>query len=93
MQRVDIPHEYKYVIDRIYFEVNRAEENLAFMLDKNLYNPEFLDSGLYKRLLDRCIDTRCNFATVQMAICKMINVPYDCELQLNDTQSNYYVEF
>ena len=57
---VEIPVKYKFVIDRLLYEINIRSKNLAFMLHKNLDNPEFLDTELYARLENELIDVLLN---------------------------------
>jgi hypothetical protein len=59
IKEVIVPEQYRYVIERTYFERTRTVSNLKFMLNKHLYdeNPtEFINSDLFERLLNRCIE-------------------------------------
>lgn len=89
---VNIPHKYKYIIDRIYFEYTRSVENLSFMLDKNLNNTEFLTSSVYVRLEKEVEEAMINFKIISEQIMKQLNITtkfYNCHLVLNETQSDY----
>lgn len=89
---VNIPHKYKYIIDRIYFEYTRSVENLSFMLDKNINNTEFLTSSVYVRLEKEVEEAMINFKVISEQIMTQLNIKtkfYNCHLVLNETQSDY----
>ena len=56
----DVPERYQYVINRGTFELSKAASNIAFMLDKHLDDPDWLDSELYKQLEQRLFETSIN---------------------------------
>ena len=60
IQEIQVPENFKYVLDRGAFEYRRASSNLAFMLEKHASDPDgsFMDSSLYGWLKQRAIDTR-----------------------------------
>lgn len=89
---VKIPHKYKYIIDRIYFEYTRSVENLSFMLGKNLNNLEFLESSVYVRLEKEVEEAMINFKVISEQIMRQLNIKTrfnDCRLILNETESDY----
>lgn len=56
----DVPECYQYVINRGTFELSKAASNIAFMLDKHLDDPDWLDSELYQQLEHRLFETSIN---------------------------------
>lgn len=69
-----IPSKFRYVLDRVYFEYKTAIDNLAFMLDKNSDNPEFLNSETYKRLQEDCIACKIQAMEVIQTITDMMGL-------------------
>jgi hypothetical protein len=66
-----VPEQFKYVIDRVNFEKSRSISNLVFMLNKHIddTNPnEFINSELFNRLLNRCIETHLNSISAQYGV-------------------------
>lgn len=84
-----IPDAYKYVVDRAIYEMNMRTKNLAFMLDKNLDNPEFLNSDLYKRLEDDAIDSYINRWVILNTILNTLGVPIDASLSMDYITGKY----
>ena len=84
-----IPDMYKYIIDRIIYEMNMATKNLAFMLDKNLDNPEFLDSDLYKRLEDDVIDSYINGWVILNTIFNELGIYIEANLSMDYITGKY----
>lgn len=85
----EIPIEYKYVIDRAYFEINRKTKTLAFMLDKNLDNPEFLNSDLCKKLENDIVDAFINKWIIFTSILNTINVPDEAQIDMDIITTKY----
>lgn len=86
-----IPDTYKYVVDRVIYEMNIRTKNLAFMLDKNLDNPEFLNSDLYKRLEDDLIDAYINRWVILNSIYDMLGVNIEASLSMDYITVKYSV--
>lgn len=84
-----IPDMYKYIIDRIIYEMNMTTKNLAFMLDKNLDNPEFLDSDLYKRLEDDVIDSYINRWVILNTIFNELGIHIEANLSMDYITGKY----
>lgn len=86
-----IPDTYKYVVDRVIYEMNMRTKNLAFMLDKNLDNPEFLNSDLYKRLEDDIIDAYINRWVILNSIYSTLGVDIGASLNMDYITGKYSV--
>ena len=74
MRKIMIPSKFRYVLDRVFFEYKTAIDNLAFMLDKNSDNPEFLNSETYKRLQEECIACKIQAMEVIQSITDMMGL-------------------
>lgn len=86
---VEIPVKYKFVIDRLLYEINIRSKNLAFMLHKNLDNPEFLDTELYARLENELIDVLLNRWVMLDSIFNNLNIPVESTISMNSITGVY----
>lgn len=86
---VEIPIKYKFVIDRLIYEINIRSKNLAFMLHKNLDNPEFLDTELYARLENELIDVLLNRWVMLDSIFNNLNIPAESTISMNSITGVY----
>ena len=86
---VEIPVKYKFVIDRLLYEINIRSKNLAFMLHKNLDNPEFLDTELYARLENELIDVLLNRWVMIDSIFNNLNIPVESTISMNNITGVY----
>ena len=91
LKTVEIPIKYKYVIDRIIFEMNIQAKNLAFMLHRNLDNPDFLNSELHERLDFELVDTYLNRWVVLGAIFNEVGAPQNGKLGMDCVTGRYYI--
>ena len=59
LQTLQVPEEFKFVLDRGIFSSDRALSNLVFMLDKHIADKDdsFCDGELYNRLKERSLET------------------------------------
>lgn len=89
IKTTEIPRNYKYMIDRALYDINMRVKNLAFMLDKNLDNPEFLDSELYKRLEDDIIDMYINRWITITSIFNTLGISVEAYIQMNPITGIY----
>ena len=57
-EKMDVPENFKYVLDRGSFEYNRAVSNASFLADAHLSDKDasFLDGELFKRVMRRAED-------------------------------------
>ena len=53
---VNIPEKLHYVLERGDFESRRAISSIAFMLDKHVDDPEWLDSAEFHTLVENAVD-------------------------------------
>lgn len=86
---VEIPVKYKFVIDRLLYEINIRSKNLAFMLHKNLDNPEFLETELYARLENELIDVLLNRWVMLDSIFNNLNIPVESTISMNSITGVY----
>lgn len=86
---VEIPVKYKFVIDRLLYEINIRSKNLAFMLHKNLDNPEFLETELYARLENELIDVLLNRWVMLDSIFNNLNIPAESTISMNSITGVY----
>lgn len=86
---VEIPVKYKFVIDRLLYEINIRSKNLAFMIHKNLDNPEFLDTELYARLENELIDVLLNRWVMLDSIFNNLNIPVESTISMNSITGVY----
>lgn len=91
LKTVEVPVNYKYVIDRVIFEMNIQAKNLAFMLHRNLDNPDFLNSELYERLDFELVDTFLNRWVVLEAIFNEVGAPQEGKLDMDCVTGRYYI--
>ena len=77
IRETTVPRQYRYIIDRGLYEISRAQSNLAFMLDKHLDDAdstEFINSELFKRLLEQCIDARIEAWILFQGVFRSLNI-------------------
>lgn len=84
-----VPDTYKYVIDRVIYEINIRAKNLAFMLDKNLDNPDFLNTDLCRRLEDELVDAYLNRWIVLSSICDTLEADENANLNMDFITRKY----
>lgn len=84
-----VPDTYKYVIDRVIYEINIRAKNLAFMLDKNLDNPDFLNTDLCRRLEDELVDAYLNRWIVLSSICDTLEADENANLSMDFITRKY----
>lgn len=89
IKTTEIPSNYKYMIDRALYDINMRAKNLAFMLDKNLDNPEFLNSDLYKRLEDDLVDMYINRWVTITSIFTTLGISVEAYVQMNPITGIY----
>lgn len=89
IKTTEIPSNYKYMIDRALYDINMRAKNLAFMLDKNLDNPEFLNSALYKRLEDDLVDMYINRWVTITSIFTTLGISVEAYVQMNPITGIY----
>ena len=72
-----VPRQYRFIIDRGFFEISRAQSNLMFMLDKHLNDTdstEFINSELFNTLLEKCIDARIECWELLNGVYQCLNI-------------------
>ena len=89
IKTTEIPSNYKYMIDRALYDINMRAKNLAFMLDKNLDNPEFLNSDLYKRLEDDLVDMYINRWVTITSMFTTLGISVEAYVQMNPITGIY----
>ena len=89
IKTTEIPSNYKYMIDRALYDINMRAKNLAFMLDKNLDNPEFFNSDLYKRLEDDLVDMYINRWVTITSIFTTLGISVEAYVQMNPITGIY----
>lgn len=89
IKTVTIPKTYKSMIDRTMFELKMTTKNLAFMLDKNLNNPEFLDSNLYKRLEDDVINSYISRWVIISTVYNSLGISIEARLSMDYITGEY----
>ena len=73
---IEVPEQFKYVLDRGWFEHTKACSNVSFLLSQHSEdkNTDVLDSMLFKQLLDRAVDAGIQNANLQLGtIVNMFN--------------------
>ncbi len=60
VKQIEVPPEYKYVVDRGTFEFSRAIGNVAFLLSQHVEDVDdsFLNSDIFKKRLNRAIEAK-----------------------------------
>lgn len=71
---IKVPSEYKYIIDRLIYDISTREHNLAFMISIKQNEPDFLDSELFNEMLDECISARINHWIVISGIMETLGI-------------------
>lgn len=74
MNHIEIPEEYKYILDRYGFECLRAVGNASFMLYKHINDKDasYLESDEWKKLVDKTENAYDeNELTIQAVIYKL----------------------
>lgn len=89
VKTVVVSRKYKYVLDRVFYEVNMNTRNLAFMLNKNLNNPDFLKSDLYSRMTEDTIDAFLNKWVVLDVVYKTMGAPVFASMTYDDLTGDY----
>lgn len=54
---LDIPEKLHYVLERGDFESRRSVSSIAFMLDKHISDPEWLESEEFNALMDKAVES------------------------------------
>lgn len=90
-----VPKEYKYAIDRGVYLLNRTHSNLAFMLGKHLDDEdpeEFVNSEIFDRLLEQCIDARIEAWTLFIGVYQTLGIKDIDRAQFRwERENDYYV--
>ena len=74
MKSVELSENIKYSLDRASFEVQRSISSLVFMMNRNLDNPDFFNSSVYKRLSDRILETYIYYWEVTNEMLNRLNI-------------------
>lgn len=90
---VEVPNQFRFIIERALYELNIRTSNLAFMLDKNLDNPQFLESDLCKELEERVVDANINLWSVISGVRYSLNLPEQYTLHRKETNNGYYLTY
>ena len=91
MKKIIFEPELKYIIDRCEFEYNNRSRNLAFMIDRDLHDVDFLNSTVYTELEDKCMTAFNNIWLVKMEILDKYGLPANTKFLIsrNHTSMTY----
>lgn len=79
---LDIPQEYSFLLERYYFEYNRAIQNVVFLLNKHSEEIDFIKNETLRKTYEKAIQCKATLWSYQNAI-------IDTLLDINKSDKNY----
>ena len=80
---INFSEDVKYIVDKFEFESSGLIKNIAFMLDRNLDNVDFLESEILKRLESQHIEALSNTWLITIGLLDRYNLPLTTQFKIN----------